>query len=103
MLKQEPQSDQLKANKSPLNTSGGGNVPKLDKAQTHIETAPITEDTPKNTLNNTLCGCGSPKTGTPQEIEHNGNNIDKSNTGASNTFGNVGSPYSGSEKTIGKV
>ncbi|XP_049308822.1 putative uncharacterized protein DDB_G0282133 isoform X1 [Bactrocera dorsalis] len=105
VLKQEPQADQLKANKSPLNThpvvtGSGGSVPKLDKPPAHIETLPTTENTPKNALNNSLCGCGSPKTGTPQEIEHNGNNIDKSNTGASNAFGNVGSPYSGGEKTI---
>ncbi|XP_039954100.1 putative uncharacterized protein DDB_G0282133 [Bactrocera tryoni] len=105
VLKQEPQSDQLKANKSPLNThpivtGSGGSVPKLDKPPAHIETVPTTDNTPKNALNNTLCGCGSPKTSTPQEIEHNGNNIDKSNGGASNAFGNVGSPYSCGEKTI---
>ncbi|XP_069964719.1 protein grainyhead isoform X2 [Bactrocera oleae] len=105
VLKQEPQADQLKANKCPLNThpvvtGSGGSVPKLDKPPSHIETAPTIEDTPKNALNDILCVCGSPKTGTPQEIEHNGNKIDKSNAGASNAFGNVGSPYSGGEKII---
>ncbi|XP_036330282.1 uncharacterized protein DDB_G0283357 isoform X2 [Rhagoletis pomonella] len=104
VLKQEPQSDQLKvSNKSPLNThpavgGSGGSVPKLDKAASHVDTAATTEDTSKNALNNSLCGCGSPKSGVPQEIEHNGNNADKSNSSGANGFGNTGSPYGGGEK-----
>lgn len=104
VLKQEPQGEQLKANKSPLNThsvvgSSGGSAPKVDKAPSHVDATPNTEETPKNALNNSLCGCGSPKTGTPQEIEQNGNGINKPNSSGASGFGNTGNTYGGVEKS----
>ncbi|XP_067629478.1 uncharacterized protein gem isoform X2 [Eurosta solidaginis] len=101
VLKQEPQADQLKTNKSPLNTIIGGSIgsiQKLDKTSSNIVTAPTTEDTPKNALNTSLCGCGSPKVGNSPEIEQNGNNIEKSNSSGAIGFGNAGSSYSGVDK-----
>ncbi|XP_012157720.1 transcription factor CP2-like protein 1 isoform X2 [Ceratitis capitata] len=105
VLKQEPQTDQLKGNKISINShstlsGSAGSVSKLDKTQSQIDSSATTEDSPKNALNFSICGCGSPKTGASIEVEHNGNTIDKPTASGTNAFGNTGSGYGVGEKNI---
>lgn len=73
VLKQEPQSEQLKENISPTVC-----VSKIDKA---IEDTPINSNPKqkqKNDLNETVCGCGSPQSSQPG-LEQN-SRVDKVST-----------------------
>ncbi|XP_037942298.1 upstream-binding protein 1-like isoform X2 [Teleopsis dalmanni] len=76
VLKQEPQTEQLKVNKSLLNSNTVGNISKTDKSTSADDPTLNNQDQTKNEVNDKSCSCGSPQS-TQQGFEQNLTIVDK--------------------------